>query len=497
MSKETPKLSKKEIRNELWRRAELKFLLHPVQKEMYDRLKASKANSISVWLLSRQSGKTWLLTVMAIEAALQKKNSIIKLVTDTKMHVKTIFEPKFREILSTCPDEIRPSYSTSEFKYQFPNGSQIQMAGSDNKNYERLRGGTTDLILIDEAGFCNDLKDMIKSVLLPTTIHTGGKIVLSSTPPKDPAHPFIEYIEDAAMRGTLTKKTILQNPMLKQDQIDYFINELGGINSEECRRELFCELVKSETTSVIPEFTEELKKLVTKEWPTPPHFDTYVAMDLGGKDLTAVLFGYFDFRADKIIIQDEIVMDFRKSGNNIEQLVKQIKAKEELLWTDKLSGELKKVHSRVSDVNPIVLNEIRKYSNNYLSFQVTKKDDADAAINNLRALISSRKIIIDPKCVTLLRHLENVRWSGSTTRREFARSPDDFHYDFVHSLIYLVRSINFTKNPYPSHYDYNLKDLYVANPNKLNGNNQLPTSLSTPQKHLYATLFNVPKKRKW
>lgn len=431
---------------------------------------------------------SWLLTVLAIEHAMKNPNSVIKLVTDTKAHVKSIFEPLFRDILLTCPEDFKPKYNTSQFLYHFPNGSQVQLAGSDNKNYERLRGQRASLILVDEAGFCNDLNDMVYSVLLPTTTHTGGKIILSSTPPEDSAHPFLNFIEEATMNGTLTKKTIFDNPLLSKEQIDNIITKMGGITSERFRREYLVQIVKSADSSVIPEFTEELQKEIIKEWPLPPFYDTYVSMDLGGKDLTAVLFGYYDFRADKIIIQDELIMDFRKPGNNIEELTKQIMLKEEQLWTNVLTNELKKPYLRVSDVNPMVLNEIRKYSHTQLTFVATKKDNVDAYINNLRALLSAKKIIINPKCKILIRHLANVRWKGST-KDEFARSVDNGHYDAADACIYLIRNIVFGKNPYPSHYDYSMKDLFVANPSGFNQSNNNQTEI-------LKKIFS-PSKRKW
>lgn len=483
------KLSKKEIRNELWRRGELRWILHGVQKEMYDKFNLSGPNSISVWLLARQSGKSFMLAVLAIEQALKENNCIIKLVTDTKQHVKSIFEPLFREILKTCPEDILPTYNTSQFIWNFPNGSQIQLAGSDNKNYEKLRGQKSVLVLIDEAGFCNDLLDMIKSVLLPTTLHTGGKIILSSTPPQDEDHPFLQYVEQAALNNTLTKKTILDNPLLTREQINGFIEQMGGMNSENCRRELFCEIVKSSTTSVLPEFTEEIKTDIVKEWPLPPFYDNYVSMDLGGKDLTAVIFAYYDFRADKIIIVDEIIFDFRNQGNDIEKLTQLIRQKEEELWLNPLTNETKVPYLRVSDINYIVLNEIRKYSNYQINFQPAKKDNLDAAINNLRTLIKSKKLIIHPKCVTTIRHLQNGRWSSSTTKHEFARSPDMGHYDALAACIYLCRSIQFNKNPYPKNHEYSNKDLFIANPERFGNNNM--------QIDAFKKAFNIPAKRKW
>lgn len=489
-----PKLSKTEIRTELWRRGTLRWILHGVQKEMYDNFKSSEKNSISVWLCSRQLGKSFTLTVLAIEAALSEKHTIVKLVTDTKQHVKSIFEPLFRQVLETCPSDLYPKYNVSQFSFTFPNGSEVQLAGSDSKNYEKLRGQKSQLILVDEAGFCNDLNDMIYSVLLPTTTHTGGKIVLASTPPEDPDHPFINFIEEAQVNNSLIKKTIFDNPLLSKEQIDNIIKKMGGVDSVRFKREYLAEIIKSSESSVIPEFNEEIKQHIIKEWPLPPFYDCYVGMDLGGKDLTALVFGYYDFRADKIIIQDELIFDFRKTGNNIEKLVQLIKAKEEELWTNPLTHEQKPPYLRVSDLNAIVLNEIRKYSSGLINFQPSKKDNVEAAINNVRAMISSHKLIINPKCTTTIRHLQNVRWSGSTTKSEFARSPDNGHYDAAAAVVYFVRAIQLNKNPYPPSYNYVMRDMLH---NYDTTDQSRPKVNKETQLEIYKRVFNVPSKRKW
>ena len=65
----------------------------------------------------------------------------------------------------------------------------------------------------------------------------------------------------------------------------------------------------------------------------------------------------------------------------------------------------------------------------------------------------------------VLRYLKNVKWDSSG--KKFARSPDNGHYDLVDALIYLIRHIVYSKNPYPAHYDLNLRreDMFVSNPN--------------------------------
>lgn len=484
---EIKKISKKDATDELWRRGILIFKCHQVQREMYNRFYAASPNSTLVWLLSRQSGKSFLLGILALEHALKKPHSIVKLLTDTKLHVRSIFEKIFEELLRDCPETLKPKYYQATFTYQFPNGSAIQLAGSDNKHYEKLRGQKSVLVLVDEAGFCNNLEDAVKSVLIPTTTHTGGKIVLASTPPEDSEHDFFGFIEEAELNGNLVKKTIYENPLLDKVQIERIIQKMGGEFSDRFRREYKCELIKDASTVVIPEFTEELEKRVIKEWLKAPFYDAYVSMDLGGKDLTALLFGYFDFRADKVIIEDEIVIDFRLPENTLPKLIKLIKEKEAELWTNKLTQEIKKPYLRVSDINYIVTQEISRASNNEINFIIPKKDDKEMAINNLRVMLNSEKIIINPKCTTLIRHLKHVKWSSKINKTQFARSSDNGHYDCVDALVYMIRTMIFGKNPYPAHYGVNTKDLYVHNPQQYNQNTQI---------NMYKRIFNIKDRKR-
>lgn len=483
------KLSKEAVRDELWRRGELVWMCHSVQKEMHKTFYDAEDNSILVWLLARQSGKSTCLAILATEAALKKPNSVVKLVTDTKLHAKTIYQPIFTEILTTCPDEYKPRYYDSEYKYIFPNGSQIQLAGSDGQHYERLRGQKSELVLVDEAGFCSDLDDMVISVLLPTTTHTGGKIVLATTPPEDLSHPFFAFMETAEIENKLTKKTVYDNPLLTHEQINNLAAKMGGANSEKFRREYLCDIIKDSSTSVIPEFNDELQAQIVRPWELPPHYDPYVAMDLGFQDLTAVLFGFYDFRADKIVIQAELPFDFKESDRHLKMLSQEILKKEASLWANPLTHEVTKPYKRVSDINQIVTNEIYKISGGTVYFMDTKKYDKEAAINNVRVLLSSGKIIIDPSCTTLIRHLRNARWQKN--KDKFARSPDDSHYDFVDALIYFVRSIDFTKNPYPFGYDLDLKaGEHFYNKKQRMGTTVMPTA----QADAFRKIFNVKRR---
>lgn len=436
-------------------------MMHDVQKEMYALYENAEARSTMVWLLSRQTGKSYCLAFIAIMEAIRHPDSVIKLLTDTKLHVQRIFEPIFKEILESCPKDIAPEYVQSKFIYNFPNGSQIQMAGTDAGNAESLRGQKARVVLVDEAGFCSNLNYNFFSILFPTTTHTKGKMILASTPAEEPDHDFVEFIEIAQAEGNLTKKTLWDNPLLTQKEKEDIARKFpGGETNVQFRREYLCEVVRDEKKTVIPEFDDALIAEIVKEVPKPPFYSAYVGMDLGFKDLTVCLFGYYDFKTDTIVIEDEIV----KKGKELKlnKFAEEIIAKENLLWVNGFSGELILPEVRVSDVDLIVIQEINRASFGQLNFiPVTKEPGYKLPlINKIRVMLQSGKIIINPKCVTLVRHLKNARWKDASSKDVFSRSPDDGHYDAVDALIYLIKSIAYNKNPYPKNYGQNQSSIY-------------------------------------
>lgn len=477
----------KAAKEELWRRGLLSFKLDTTQKELYNLFYNSK-HKIMTWLLSRRQGKTHTLCVLALEQCIRQPNSVVKFVSPTKIQVNNNVRPVIRKILEDCPNDIKPEFRAKDYIYYFPNGSEIQLAGTDGGHAEKLRGGDSHMWFIDEAGSCSDLDNVIKNILLPTTLITKGKGVLASTPPSESEHDFLSYIEDADRRGSLIRKTVYDNPRITPEQLQELIDELGGITTDSARRELLCEIIKDSNTSVIPEFTEQLEKEIVKEWPRPPFYDFYVSMDIGFKDLTVVLLGYYDFRADKVIIEDEIVVDFQNSDMNIKALSDLIIKKEKDLFTNILTNEIRKPYVRVSDINYIVTQEIYQQSNQQLLFETADKYDNTAAINTLRLMIGNKKIIINPKCTTLIRHLKNAKWAKN--KDKFSRSPDNGHYDAVDALKYFLRAVQFKKNPYPAHYQMNMQDLFVRNPQNfnMNPNNQV---------EVYKKIFNIKSKRRY
>jgi hypothetical protein len=177
-------------------------------------------------------------------------------------------------------------------------------------------------------------------------------------------------------------------------------------------------------------------------------------MDPGGKDLTGVLFGYYDFRLNKVVILDEIARTAMEG--TIGQLATDILIKEKEHFNIEGLNETR-TPKRVSDINYYLLREFKNATNDELSFSITKKDDKMASVNFLREVIVQDRLVIHPRCEALLRHLKNAKWKKGA-KEEFERTPKDGHYDLVDALLYMLRNIDFRKNPYPNGYDWKYKD---------------------------------------
>jgi len=442
----------------LWHKGVLHWKLDTNQVEMRDLIHRTN-QSIAVIGASRQIGKSYAMCVIAVETCLKAPNTVVKYIAPKVKDVRKIIAPLIREICSDAPDDLVPKYRSNDHIFRFSNGSEIQLAGTDNGHAESIRGTKSHLCIVDEAGFCDNLKYIVNSVLLPTTTTTKGKIVMISTPPKSLDHDFVDFMGKAQISKAFLKKTIYDNPRLEPEDIQRLADAVGGKESADFRREYLVQMITDANDAVIPEFTKDLQTKIILDWQRPAFYDTYEGMDIGFRDQTAVIFGYYDFLKDKLVIEDELAFGGQQMVTDT--LAKEIHRKENDLWGTP-GGGLKPVFLRIADDNnPILLNDLAtKHS---LIFLKASKDDADAALNNLRLLIKNEKIIINPRCVGLIHELENTIWNKNRT--SYARVGGS-HGDLLDALKYLCRHINKTKNPYPDNYDMNFGDRDVFAPSQ-------------------------------
>jgi hypothetical protein len=451
-------LTRQDAIDRLWDMGELSWKLKGKQKEIYDAIVNGK-DDVVVILVSRRSGKSFTNCLTATEYCLKNPNSIVKYACPQQRMVKTIIKPIMREIFKDAPAKFNVNnlWHEQDKVYRFPNGSEIQIAGTDSGNAENLRGGYAHLCILDEAGFMDDLDYVVNSILLPTTDTTNGKLILTSTPNyKDPNHEFHEnFVIPAQAENKIVKFTVYDSPMVTPAKIAKIINRYPLKEADpKFRCEYLCEIARSSDSLIVPEFNEEVKKnTVTPDIELPAFYDAYVSMDVGFRDLTVALFGYYDFKKASLVILDELVMNGPDMTTSF--LAERIKLKEKTLFYDEKFNEIKEPYLRIMDNDLKLINDLSRLHG--LNFIATDKDNKEAAVNNLRIWIQSGRIKIHPRCKTLIYHVESGQWDKS--RKKFMHlknSPSGQvmggHCDALDALIYLVRNIIESKNPYPDNY---------------------------------------------
>jgi len=445
-----PEYTKAELAaiHELWRMGELSWKLKGCQLDIYNHF-INLEDDVGVCLTSRRLGKSFSMLVIAIEICIKNPGCIVKYACPKQNMVNKILMPNIRSIFEDAPSDITYEYSSADKVIRFHNGAEIQFAGTDNGNAENLRGGAAILCILDEAGFMDDLQYIVESILLPTTDTTDGKLFLASTPnPKDPDHQFhTEYVYPVEAKGKLVKYTIYDSPMLTPDKIRRIIGRyVGGESNPAFRVEYLVEIPKSSELTVIPEFNEELH--VVDEYKIPSYRDFYVAMDVGFRDLTCVLFCYYNFLEATLYIMDEIVINGPEMTTDY--LATLIKNKEDICFNEFPP------FLRVMDNDLKLANDLSRLHELY--FMPTAKDNKETAVNNVRMWFAQGKIKIHKKCTHLIYHTKRAQWDTSggkirTVFRHLADAPDGSvrggHADSLDALIYLVRNLNTGHNPYP------------------------------------------------
>jgi hypothetical protein len=285
-----------------------------------------------------------------------------------------------------------------------------------------------------------------------------------STPPRTPAHPFTaRFCPEADAEGSLFVRTIRDNTHLKPHEVDRYVKALGGWESLAARRELLCEDVIDTERAVLPEFSEAEAEIVRE----PPPCDWYfplVALDVGFEDLTASLFGYWDFGRALLVIVDEMYLKHART----DQIAEGIKAKERVLWPwaareqerDEYGGWVvdpwrpqRRHVRRTSDIDLRLVADLGALHK--LGFALTDKSDTkEARINALRIRLRERSIVIHPRCKQTIRHLRNAVWhvTRQGLRTTFEHTPDEGHFDGVDAAVYLNRMAAIRENPTPPRY---------------------------------------------
>lgn len=419
-----------------WATGRLRYKLDTLQRQVYDGIE--KCDGSFYFNKPRRIGGSYLLCVRAVEQCVRKPNAQVRYAAPTAKALRKIVQPNLRKVLADCPVGLRPKWSTLEQEYRFPNGSTLAIAGCDAQRYEDLRGTESDEIYMDEVGFIDDLDYILNDVLMPQVQHTGGKVILVSTPARSPSHPSVKLALRHMQAGRYFSCTVWDGPRQTREQKEAFFKTIASGEPLESfyqtsmfRREYMAEFVVDEERAVIPEWTKKRQLELVREVPMPDRYDAYVGIDLGWRDGSAFVLGYWDFKSACLVITDEHLA-FRTPIDQFQE--KCLSIEQNRLGT--------KTPIRVIDHESLVIAELnrRKY---YVREAV--KRDKELSINLLRELIRDGKFVLHPRCKQLNAQLTGTVWNQQRT--SFERDANG-HGDLLDALIYLNRIIPRNKDPY-------------------------------------------------
>jgi len=260
-------LTREQLIAELWKRGELRWLLYDHQKPVYDKIRqvlASDDEDMNSYVLdiSRQYGKSFVMFLISVEECIRKAYTTIVYIGPLKSQVMEIVtENTFRVIFDTAPTDLIPKLDGSELV--FMNGSRVRLAGTDNKNYLNVRGGSAHQIILDEAGFMNDLDIGVLPSVMPMLKTTGGKILFASTPPEQLDHPYYDVLKDHEENNNISTFTIRDDKSVTDKQMKAIIKSCRGEETTLFKREYLC--VKGDTLLTVMDPEGNIRTMTIKE----------------------------------------------------------------------------------------------------------------------------------------------------------------------------------------------------------------------------------------
>jgi hypothetical protein len=391
-------------------------MLRPEQVEVLELLRAMPPG-LAVFNLSRRFGKTTTCVTYCNEEAIRTVQHI-RYATAFLTDLEGFLLPIFEQVLSDCPQSLRPSYHKSSKTWKYRHGSTIKLIGVD-KNPNGLRGNNMDILVMDESAFIRNLRTLYTSIIVPATMKRKFKLIFPSTPPESPEHFWAsELVPRAKKLGNYVHKTIDDISDLDPKERQRLLDEVGGEFSTTARREFFGEIIADSERAVASTFHEGLH--VQRHEPELCFWQLFG--DTGGvRDKTVILKGTFCHRIKKIVVRSELVFE-----NNTP--------------TPVISEEIKRVHGQM----PIALDASGQTLIDLGSLGIhaalPQKDEFAAGIQLLNRAFFNCEIIIHPDCEFLIKSLRGGLFNRQRT--DYERSRELGHLDAIAALIYLIRSID-------------------------------------------------------
>jgi hypothetical protein len=299
-------------------------------------------------------------------------------------------------------------------------------------------------MIIDESAFISNLKYLYTSIIIPATANRKFKLIFPSTPPEDTEHYWLELVKLAQETNTYIVKTIEDNSSLPEEERERLLKAVGGRDSITAKREFFCQIVRDEETTVIPEYSSSCLTSIT----LPEYFNAQTTIDFGGSmDKYGIILHTYDYWNKKMLILESKLVQQNTPTQEIKRIVLELETK----WY----GD-KRV-DRVADCPEQVRIDMSVAG---LSTRAPEKgkDSMKANILGIRQAFYNEYIQINKNYnLDLEVTLELAQWKDN--KEDFKRTERLGHCDLIAALAYAFREHN-KGNPFPTWHQSNIRPVY-------------------------------------
>lgn len=435
-----------------WETGILRYKLKAPQHSAYDLFYSKRASRKLLLVAGRRCRKSTLLLILHSETCIRNAGVQTAYVAPVETGLADYIAPIIGVVFDDCPSDLLPDYKDKSLV--FKNGSRVVFNGCNMRQYRYMRGQKLALATVDEMAEVDDLESAVDDVLFPAVWDSHGEMVLSGTPPviPSPDHPVMRYVATAKQTGSYWHATVY-DAGYSQEEIEEAMREVGidGKDSSRFKREFLAEFVRDESAVIIPEFNESVH---VKETPRPVYYEMLYkgsGADLGVADKTVEVFGYYDFPRAKIVINNEFFIEGAEVRTDI--FAERHKSSVSALGWDGYS----RVTYWSDNSNLMLLNDLAALHGIHIG--ATDKEDKAQWLNLVRILFKQGKIEIDPSCKLLIATLNGAFWKDAK-KLDYGRSKALGHMDALDALIYFVRNLNMSTNPFPANYDITQGQIY-------------------------------------
>lgn len=441
------------MRESMWLSGDLSGLVRPHgQYRFYQFSKTFEPSPSPIILEShRRFGKSFIALVDLLEYLLQAPGRRAAYLGPFRQQLRSIVPYNLNRLLKTCPHYMRPKEKGERYIFQnptWPKGSEPSILSyfGVNDNPDASRGAGTGRIVLDEVRDMQRLEYLMKSVLVYQLMdfQDDARVLMITTPPDSMDHPFIkEFVPQAMARGRHMVIRGSENKDFTRRDIDFLTSEgLVLPGSIDWEREVECRHVSDPEKLIVPEWVGHNGALIA-EVERPGAFLPHIVLDGGWEDATHVLFGYPDFRNQRLVIEDEIWGTHITIG----EIARRTRRRHQDLYSE-TSHFLKT--AMISDVPPLTLNTLN--ADYHFNFEAAAAHDPGATLSKLRVGIGQKRVLIHPRCKHLIYQLDNGTWKEDREgkRTGFVRSPQLGHCDGIMALAYLFDKARWRRNPYPT-----------------------------------------------